>query len=250
MTDSVDETYDAEYYEWQRDGAAQSATALLPLVMELVSPASILDVGCGTGAWLRVAADRGVSDIFGVDGGTGSLVIPEECFSRVDLEEPLDLGRRYDLAICMEVAEHLSHERAASLVAELAAAADVVLFSAAIPGQGDPESGEHQNEQWQSYWAGLFTGIGYRTLDAIRPKIWEDERIAFWYRQNAFLAVAQNIELDIDCPTTIRDVVHPDLWRYVHPDLWAAEITPRVLLRQLRTVGREAVRMGRGRIHV
>ena len=94
--------------------APASAGAMLPMVLDLVAPTSILDVGCGTGAWLRVASELRVEDIFGVDGGTGELVIPEDRFRRVDLEHRLDLGRRFDLAICMEVAEHLSPSRAGS----------------------------------------------------------------------------------------------------------------------------------------
>jgi SAM-dependent methyltransferase len=227
------ETYGEGYYAWQREGAFGSAQAMLPVVLELVSPASILDVGCGTGAWLRAATEHGVDDVFGVDGGTGELRIPAENFRRVDLEQPLDLGRRFDLAISMEVAEHLSPSRASSFVSDLCRASDVVLFSAAIPGQGAPGSGEHPNEQWQSYWAGLFQQLGYDTVDAIRPLIWSDERIASWYRQNAFFAVAQSSSIDLPGVRTITDVVHPDLWRYVNPALWAQDASPRQLLRQL-----------------
>jgi SAM-dependent methyltransferase len=242
------DTYGKGYFEWQRGGAADSARAMLPVVLELVSPASVLDVGCGTGVWLRTAIEFGVEDVFGVDGGTGELVIPQESFRRVDLEQPLDLGRRFDLAICMEVAEHLSEPRATSLVADLCRAADAVLFSAAIPGQGKPGTGEHVNEQWQSYWAELFVEAGYRTVDAIRPAIWNDDRIAFWYRQNAFLALSPSSRPAPEGRSTIDDVVHPGLWQFVHADLWAGEASARELVRSLpgalrRSAGR---RLGRG----
>ena len=134
----AEDTYDKGYFDWQRQGAAESARAMLPIVLELVSPRSILDVGCGTGVWLRTAIEQGVDDVFGVDGGTGELVIPSASFLRVDLEQPLDVGRQFDLAICMEVAEHLPAARAESLVHDLCRAADVVLFSAAIPARGSP----------------------------------------------------------------------------------------------------------------
>ena len=225
--------YGRRYFAWQKQGASDSARRMLPIVLDLVSPTSVLDVGCGTGAWLRVAMEYGVEDVLGMDGGSGELVIPADKFRAGDLEDPLDPGRRFDLAICMEVAEHLSPGRARSLVEELCRAADVVLFSAAIPGQDAPGSPVHQNEQWQSYWAGLFAAAGHRTVDAIRPRIWEEPGIEFWYRQNAFLALAPTVTLDIEGPTVIRDVVHPDLWRYVSPELWGNSASPRELLRRL-----------------
>ena len=227
------EPYGERYYAWQKQGASASAEVVLPIVLDLVSPKSMLDVGCGTGAWLRVALEHGIEDVLGFDGGTGELVIPAENFRRVDLEDPLDAGRRFDLAICMEVAEHLVPGRARSLVDDLCRSADVVLFSAAIPGQGAPGPIEHLNEGWQSYWAGLFSDLGYATVDAIRPVIWDDSRIAFWYRQNAFIAVAPSSPLELEGARTIRDVVHPDLWRHVNADLWSNDATPRELLREL-----------------
>src|SRR2546426_3691918 len=74
-------------------------------------PASILDVGCGICTWLKAALDYGVSDIFGVDGieiPESQLLIPRAFFMWRDLEKPLSLGRRFDLVLCLEVAEHLS----------------------------------------------------------------------------------------------------------------------------------------------
>jgi hypothetical protein len=118
-------------------------------------------------------------------------------------------------------------------VADLCSAADVVLFSAAIPGQGGPGSEEHPNEQWQSYWAQLFVDAGYHAFDAIRPAIWTDRRIAFWYRQNAFLAVAPSCTSTINGPSSVHDVVHPELWEYVNAQLWARRASIRDLARQL-----------------
>jgi SAM-dependent methyltransferase len=240
MTQTEHETYGKQYYDWQKAGAFASARAMLPIVLDLVSPTSILDVGCGTGAWLRVATELGVDDVMGVDGGTGELAIPGESFRRVDLERRLDLGRRFDLVICMEVAEHLSPARARSFVADLCRASDVVLFSAAIPGQGAPGSGEHPNEQWQSYWAGLFRELEYEPVDSIRPLIWGDDRIAFWYRQNAFFAVAGSSSLELPGDRTITDVVHPGLWAHVHGELWTRGASLRELLSQLPRAVRSA----------
>jgi SAM-dependent methyltransferase len=236
------EPYDPQYFAWQKAGAFDSARALLPVVLDLVSPRSILDVGCGTGAWLRTAMELGVRDVLGVDGGTAERVIPAEHFRQIDLENPLELDRRFDLVICMEVAEHLSPDRGPSLVGDLCRAADVILFSAAIPGQDVPDSPVHQNEQWQSYWANIFCELEYRTVDAIRPVIWNNNDVAFWYRQNAFIALAPSAKLELEGPSTIADVVHPELWRSVNPELWASTASPRQLLRRLPTALKRSAR--------
>ena len=165
---------------------------LLPLVFERVRPRSVVDVGCGIGTFLQVCKDLGVSEVLGVDGDwvDRSLLFghisPDE-FRVVDLTSgsPLELPK-HDLAICLEVAEHLDESHAATLVQSLVAASDCVLFSAAIPGQGGQH---HVNEQWPEYWAAQFAAHDYILADVIRPMVWAEPRISFWYRQNCFLAV-------------------------------------------------------------
>ena len=85
-------------------------------------------------------------------------------------------------------------ERGERFVADLVALAPVVLFSAAIPGQGGTD---HINEQWQDYWARLFAKHDYVALDFLRLKFWNDSRIEWWYRQNIILYVRRDrVEAD------------------------------------------------------
>jgi hypothetical protein len=112
------------------------------------------------------------------------LEIPARDFIRADLSAPLNLGRRFDLAISLEVAEHLPPEAAEGFVKTLTSAAPIVAFSAAVPGQTGVN---HLNEQWPAYWAGLFARFGYEAIDCLRPVIWDDEEIEWWYAQNLLL---------------------------------------------------------------
>ena len=183
--------YDAAFYADQADGSLRSARAVAPLVMDLVRPTSVVDVGCGLGTWLAAFAELGVADVLGVDGGyvdRAKLKVPADRFRPVDLTRPPALGRTFDLAVCLEVAEHLPPAAAAGLVGLLTDAAPAVLFSAAAPGQGGTD---HVNERWPGYWRGLFADRGFARLDPVRPRVWRDRRVEWWYQQNVFLFVRE-----------------------------------------------------------
>jgi len=183
--------YDASFFEAVREGARRSAARLVPLVMELVEPRSVLDVGCGDGTWLAAFDGAGVRDYLGVDGVDPEgvpLAIPRERLIVRDLASTIALGRSFDLAISLEVGEHLPPDRADAFVASLTAHAPVVLFSAAVPFQTGVG---HVNEQWPEYWAEKFAARRYRAADALRPRVWDDPSVTWWYAQNAILYVGE-----------------------------------------------------------
>lgn len=181
------EIYDTAFYTRIRDRSFQAAQIILPLVLQRIPVRSTIDVGGGTGIWTRVASELGVERVTLIDGDhvdVEALVVPRDCFKAHDLTRRLSLSTRSDLAICVEVAEHLPPTRASGFVEDLCKTADHVLFSAAIPYQGGDG---HVNEMWPEYWADLFRACGYDTFDFIRPQIWSDKRIDWWYRQNILL---------------------------------------------------------------
>jgi SAM-dependent methyltransferase len=185
----------------------------------------VLDVGCGTGDWLALFERAGVDDVFGVDGPhvpTSALRIPTARFAAHDLTAPLDLGRRFDLVICLEVAEHLPDTCADTFIDSLTHHGDLVLFSAAIPWQRGPH---HVNEQWPSYWIKRFEERGYTCIDCVRPRVWNLRHVSYYYRQNLFFMGAESAfsraprlrqELEHPWPGP-TDIVHPDLWAIREP---------------------------------
>ena len=226
--------YSAAFYEKQSDGSARSAAAIAPVVLDLLPGVqSIVDVGCGVGTFLCEFRSLGVEHVEGVDGAyvdRAMLRIPEKQFRPCDLSQPLRMERRFDLAVSLEVAEHLPPRRARSFVEDLAALSDLILFSAAIPGQGGTH---HVNEQWQDYWAGEFETFGYHAIDAIRPRIWDLDEVEPWYRQNTILyANLRGLERH---PRLLHNRASslPALC-VVHPRTWMAHPGPG---RLLRTVG-------------
>jgi len=183
--------YSRKFYDRRADRAARSADALVPIVTGLMPVRSVVDIGCGDGTWLRAFAAHGAAEVQGIDGPwvpEANLRIASECFNRFDLgtaplpyRSPLPDGRRFDLAISFELLEHLEEERADALVELLCSLSDTLLVSAAAPHQGGTR---HVNEQWPSYWAERFERRGYKPFDFLRYAVWDDDRIAPWYRQN------------------------------------------------------------------
>jgi hypothetical protein len=181
--------YDDLFFSYIEGGSSRSARIVVPLLVTALQPRSVVDFGCGRGAWLKIWLDNGVQDALGLDGAyvrRDSLLIPPEKFREADLTRDIDLGRRFDLAISLEVGEHLPTEAAQTFVRNICRAAPLVAFSAAVPGQG----GEHHiNEQPYSFWRALFAAEGYRAFDFVRPRIAGAKTVEPWYRYNTLLFV-------------------------------------------------------------
>ena len=182
-----------EQLQGQEEANRASAQLILSLLFEHYRPRSVLDVGCGLGTWLAVAQELGAKDISGIEGAwldRKLARIPPERIATLDLEQPFDLGRRFDLAISLEVAEHLSPAAAEGFIASLARHADAVLFSAAIPLQGGHH---HVNEQFPDYWEKIFGAHGYVALDFIRPALWYCTDVLVWLRQNILVFAKEEL---------------------------------------------------------
>lgn len=206
-----------------RAGAIQSAEVVVPLLLdEFPDVRRIVDVGCGEGWWTRAFGAR-VEPYGGCALGLDYDVVdgdePGYGFRQADLARPIvgdDYLGPFDLAVSLEVAEHLPPERAAGFVADLCALAPIVVFSAAIPGQGGTG---HLNEQPPDYWTTLFHAQGFAVSGYLRWRIWDDDRIENWYRQNLLVAVGGEFyvhrtpaaaEFHADSPP--RYAIHPVLW--------------------------------------
>lgn len=185
--------YTEEFYQGNRRGSLDSAREIIPIVFELVQPHSVVELGCGVGAWLSVLKDYGVKEILGVDGDyvpPKEMLIPGDCFLPFNLRKPIILDKIFDLAISLEVAEHLDRSCSESFVASLAQLAPIVLFSAAIPFQGGTH---HVNEQWPDFWARLFHKQGFVTIDYVRRRVWNNKRVEWWYAQNTLIYARRDL---------------------------------------------------------
>jgi SAM-dependent methyltransferase len=203
---TIDYAYGDDFFSYIEEGAAQSAQAIVPLIADLLGVRSVLDVGCGRGVWLQAWRDFGVADVLGVDGAyvdNTRLAIPPDKFVKYDLSKSFNLSRCFDLVQSLEVGEHIAEARADVFVANLASHGDIILFSAAIPGQG----GEfHVNEQPYAYWRDKFASQGFRMFDWLRPHIISYSKIEPWYRYNSFL-FARGAALDRVPPEFLKSEI-------------------------------------------
>lgn len=213
--------YDADFYAMTvaKPGSAKS---VLGRVFSLYKPASVADFGCGAGQWLSTAGEMGVSKLLGFDGPWVDREKLDKAitFSPMNFEGEFPKCDRVDMAMSLEVAEHISASRAADFVKLLTSTSDVVLFSAAIPNQGGTN---HINEQPLSYWVKLFRDRGYTLFDVIRGAVWNDPDVFWWYRQNTVLFVRDgSAAIDV---ASLRSA-HIPLVDVVHPVLFAERSKP------------------------
>ncbi len=253
---SIQGLYDDEFYDTYRIASRNSASKIVPIVLKLLSPCSVVDIGCGLGTWLSVFRENGVQDIVGLDGefvNQERLLIPRDRFIPHDLSLPIRLGRTFDLVISMEVAEHLPEGFAAGFIESLTQLGKAILFSAAIPYQGGTG---HVNEQWPEYWAALFAQHNYRALDCIRPAVWDDPSVASYYAQNSFVYVsdellAQSAHLQsLVSPAEGLARVHPRMWLALIQEMQNAPcmMTPRELLGEFPASLRRSLKWRLGRL--
>jgi SAM-dependent methyltransferase len=221
--------YDEHFFSYLELSSLRSARIAVPIVLRLLRVNSILDVGCGAGAWLYEYRKAGVADVIGLDGdyvSPESLLVPRGVFRAQDVTRAFDLGRRFDLVHCLEVAEHLPAEASETLVANLARHGDRVLFSAAVPGQGGQN---HSNEQSYEFWRAVFATQGFLPFDCLRAALMQSKEVEPWYRYNTLLYVRK--EAIGTLPPAIRA-------REVPPGEQIADITPLLYRIRKRIIGR------------
>lgn len=194
--------YSEAFYRSIAEESLQAARRIAPLVAPL-GIGSVVDFGCGSGTWLRAFRELGAREVHGVDQfdprGVELLIDATE-YQRADLTRELELGRRYDLALSLEVGEHLPREASRTLVRNLTAASDRVLFSSATPGQGGVN---HVNERPLADWLEMFAERGFAASDFVRARIAERRlEVEPWYRFNTLFFYR---EADAGLPALVRE---------------------------------------------
>jgi SAM-dependent methyltransferase len=186
--DAAGSLYQAAYYEPHTRRSAYRRLARF--LFGLFRPRSAVDFGCGLGETLRHLREAGC-EVFGLDGSDAARRLAATEVRTADLALPVDLGRKFDLAISTEVAEHLPETGADQFVANVAAHAERAVFFTAA--QSDQPGVGHLNCQPKEYWGQKFSRHGWVRSPwlefcasvALYPLVWD----AWWIRRNALVLV-------------------------------------------------------------
>jgi 2-polyprenyl-3-methyl-5-hydroxy-6-metoxy-1,4-benzoquinol methylase len=154
-----DFVYDESFYAKGDPMKLDSYPRFADALIRLRSPRSVVDVGSGSGLMLAEFAKRGV-DVRGIEGSRAAIARSQlgGQIMRANLERGVPDVGRFDLALCIEVAEHLTARSAPRLVEGLTRLSDVVVFTASQRGEGGLV---HMNPQPESYWQALFAEHGF-----------------------------------------------------------------------------------------
>lgn len=187
--------YDADYYGCNlQDPAIRSVGTMSESIYSTFNPRSIIDVGCGRGALLDALRKRGC-DVLGLEYSEAALRLCRTQYLPVlkfNLEKDIFIQRRvFDVAISMEVAEHLPARIADRYVELLTHLSPIIVFTAAPPGQGGRVGTDHVNEQPPSYWIAKFHQRGFQHNEAL-SRSWSEQwkaagDVALCYYQNLML---------------------------------------------------------------
>ena len=179
------ESYKFHHTARNFESSQEVIKVLMPFFKGLTS---ILDLGGGVGAWSSAFHEAGypeptLIDHPGVDRDR-LLIKDKRNFLAFDLEKQLPPVNKYDLAVCIEVLEHFSANRALQIHDYLCNCSNLILFSAAIPGQGGVG---HQNCRRHYYWHEQFAEKGFAFFDGFKPLLISNDKIHYWIRQNLFI---------------------------------------------------------------
>lgn len=184
-------------------------------ILKHFHPKKVIDLWCWLGAFVKTFQDHWI-DAYWVNWPRvekDKLVMNEDRLIIKNLEEFCDFKKWYDMAITIEVAEHIDAKYADNFIKTITSCADIIIFSAAIPWQW---WFKHVNEQSPEYREEKFNKLWYRFYDVFRWKFWNNKDIAISHRQNMFLVMKEWINL----PSSLEEkspryIIHPELFNWL-----------------------------------
>lgn len=171
---AVDRFYQQSYYDKRTDQQyRENVTVIVDTLMTKYEPDSVIDFGCAIGTYLQAFREHGI-EVCGVEGSHYAIenaVVPADQMVHHDLRNPYRPSQQFDLAICFEVLEHIPGRFADTVIESISSASDLVVVSAAPPGQGTIKDHHHVNEQPPEYWIDKFETFGMEHIPTERDEL-------------------------------------------------------------------------------
>jgi len=182
--------YDRKFFNNTLKFENPSAKAFTAILIKHFAPKSVIDIGCGNGIYLSEFKANNI-EILGFDGSPAAIYssLIGDKIKLHDLCQQLKLNRKFDLCLCLEVAEHLESTCAQTLINTLTGLSSIIIFTAATPGQG-PKSIGHINEQLPEYWLKLFEQKNFILNKKLVKKIKQEmkkAKIIWWLTKNLMI---------------------------------------------------------------
>ncbi len=192
----LERIYDEGFFaEWGRQNRdyVESARVIADVLFQRFEPRRLVDLGCGCGVYSHFFSYKGV-DVLAIDGVRPPA---EHSFGMEielrDLTVPFDnVWGGFDLALCLDVGEHIPEHQSETFLANLARFSDTLLLACAPPGQ---RGHHHVNEQPKRYWIQRLSEHGFaydrkhtgelcETFKVTRPPLmWMWEHISVYQRR-------------------------------------------------------------------
>jgi hypothetical protein len=212
MTD-LDRIYDRAFFEeWgpRHEKYVESARIITNVLHDLLHPARLLDLGAGCGVYSHSFMEKGVQ-VVAIDGAAPpaehSYPVPVQAR---DLTVPFEnVWGAFDLALCLEVAEHIPEPLADTFLDNILRFSDRLVLSAAQPNQGGHH---HVNEQPKRYWVAKLAAKGFsynrretgRVLTALTaarpPYMWMVEQISVYDRAKITAGAKDRLPFSVPGP--------------------------------------------------
>jgi len=181
----MDGIYDDYFYEQHMDTKTRSAVSIANVIVDTINPCSVFDIGCGNGIFISELNKRGI-DVLGCD--SSKAAIRTSCKNvtifAADVTNPIMLNRKYDLVMCVEVAEHIHKKYSDQLIANCINNGERILFTSAPPGQGGIG---HINEQPYEFWITKFNKFGFvhdeKMTLCLKEKM-RSKKVIWWITEN------------------------------------------------------------------
>ena len=178
--------YDDKFFDKNLEWNTPIAAKLAGVLLDCFHPRSVVDLGCGNAEFLNEFQKKGII-VQGYEGSRsaiGKASIDKQHIKLFDLRNKIEEKEKYDLALCLEVAEHIENKFSQRLVENLTSLSDKVVFTAATPGQGGHF---HINEQPREFWVNIFKQRNYGYDAQTTEKVKNDMKkagVLSWYCDN------------------------------------------------------------------